>query len=99
MKKIIHTPNAPAPIGPYSQAVLKGNMLFTSGQIAINPRTGSLVMAAPWAISDVPKPASFEKRARRTPAIMTDPTAPPITASPVNASCNINPNNDGISAK
>ena len=44
MKKIIHTPNAPAPIGPYSQAVLKGNMLFTSGQIAINPRTGSLVM-------------------------------------------------------
>ncbi|MEZ4779354.1 MAG: RidA family protein [Flavobacteriaceae bacterium] len=44
MKKIINTPNAPAPIGPYSQAVMKGNMLFTSGQIAINPRTGSLVM-------------------------------------------------------
>lgn len=44
MKKIINTSNAPTPIGPYSQAVQKGNMLFTSGQIAINPRTGSLVM-------------------------------------------------------
>ena len=62
-------------------------------------RTGSLVMAAPWAISDVPKPASFEKSALRIPAIITAPTAPPMTASPVNASCNINPNNDGISAR
>jgi 2-iminobutanoate/2-iminopropanoate deaminase len=44
MKKIINTSNAPAPIGPYSQAVQKGNMLFTSGQIAINPRTSALVM-------------------------------------------------------
>ncbi|MCB0457351.1 MAG: RidA family protein [Flavobacteriaceae bacterium] len=44
MKKIINTPNAPAPIGPYSQGVVNGNLLFTSGQIAINPRTGSLVM-------------------------------------------------------
>ena len=44
MKKIINTTHAPAPIGPYSQAVMKGSMLFTSGQIAINPRTGSLVM-------------------------------------------------------
>jgi len=42
MKKIIKTKNAPAPIGPYNQAVLKGNMLFTSGQIAINPDTGML---------------------------------------------------------
>lgn len=42
MKKIINTKNAPAPIGSYSQAVLKGNMLFTSGQIAINPKTGEL---------------------------------------------------------
>lgn len=42
MKKIINTTNAPAPIGPYNQAVLKGNMLFTSGQIAINPKTGEL---------------------------------------------------------
>jgi 2-iminobutanoate/2-iminopropanoate deaminase len=45
MKKIIFTENAPAPIGPYSQAVLKGNTLFTSGQIAINPATGELVTA------------------------------------------------------
>ena len=43
MKKIINTPNAPAPIGPYSQAILAGNTLFTSGQIAINPTTGNLV--------------------------------------------------------
>ncbi|WP_415374629.1 Rid family detoxifying hydrolase [Patiriisocius sp. Uisw_017] len=42
MKKIIHTPNAPAPIGPYNQAVLYGNMLYTSGQIAIDPKTGNL---------------------------------------------------------
>lgn len=43
MKKIINTNNAPAPIGPYNQAVLAGNTLFTSGQIAINPATGDLV--------------------------------------------------------
>ena len=42
MKKIITTPNAPAPIGPYNQAVLTGNMLYTSGQIAIDPKTNEL---------------------------------------------------------
>ncbi|RMB59552.1 RidA family protein [Dokdonia sinensis] len=42
MKKIITTPNAPAPIGPYNQATLSGNTLFTSGQIAIDPKTGEL---------------------------------------------------------
>ncbi len=42
MKKIIKTKNAPAPIGPYNQAILKGNLLFTSGQIAIDPSTGEL---------------------------------------------------------
>jgi 2-iminobutanoate/2-iminopropanoate deaminase len=41
-KQIVSTPNAPAPIGPYSQAVLAGNMLFISGQIAIDPATGSI---------------------------------------------------------
>ena len=41
MKTIIKTDNAPAPIGPYSQAVLSGNMLFISGQVAIVPETGS----------------------------------------------------------
>ncbi len=45
MKKIIFTENAPAPIGPYNQAVLKGNTLYTSGQIAIDPATGQLVTA------------------------------------------------------
>ena len=43
MKKTIFTENAPAPIGPYNQAVLKGNTLYTSGQIAINPANGELV--------------------------------------------------------
>lgn len=42
MKKI-HTPNAPAAIGPYSQAVIVGNMLYTSGQIPLNPATGEIV--------------------------------------------------------
>jgi len=43
MKKIIFTKNAPAPIGPYSQATMVGNTLYTSGQIAINPINGELV--------------------------------------------------------
>ena len=42
MKKIIKTLKAPAPIGPYNQAILSGNTLYTSGQIAINPLTGEL---------------------------------------------------------
>ena len=41
-KKIIITPDAPAPIGPYNQAVQAGNMLFISGQVAINPKTGNI---------------------------------------------------------
>lgn len=41
-KTIITTANAPAPIGPYSQAVLSGNMLFISGQVCIDPPTGEL---------------------------------------------------------
>jgi len=42
MKQIIHTTDAPAPIGPYSQAVLANGFLYVSGQIAINPATGEL---------------------------------------------------------
>lgn len=45
MKKIIFTEQAPAPIGPYNQAVLVGNTLYTSGQIAINPITNELVLS------------------------------------------------------
>lgn len=41
MNTPIHTPNAPAAIGPYSQAVQTGNMLFVSGQIPIDPATGA----------------------------------------------------------
>lgn len=44
MKKVITTTNAPAPIGPYNQAILSGNTLYTSGQIALNPKTGLLVL-------------------------------------------------------
>jgi len=44
MKTIITTDKAPQPIGPYSQAVLVGNTLYTSGQIALHPETGELVM-------------------------------------------------------
>ena len=44
MKKIITTVKAPEPIGPYNQAVLAGNTLYTSGQIAFNPETGALVL-------------------------------------------------------
>jgi 2-iminobutanoate/2-iminopropanoate deaminase len=44
MKKILFTDKAPDPIGPYNQAVLSGNTLYTSGQIAINPATGDVVL-------------------------------------------------------
>ena len=44
MKKIIKTTKAPAPIGPYNQAILLGNVLYTSGQIAIDPKTGELAI-------------------------------------------------------
>ena len=44
MKKIFNTKNAPAPLGPYNQGVMAGNMFFTSGQIAINPENGDLVI-------------------------------------------------------
>ncbi|HEY0769869.1 MAG TPA: RidA family protein [Sphingobacteriaceae bacterium] len=44
MKNIIDTPQAPAPIGPYSQGVQTGNMLFISGQIAIDPVTDALMI-------------------------------------------------------
>lgn len=43
MKTILHTKNAPAPLGPYNQAVLSGQTLYISGQIAINPDSGALV--------------------------------------------------------
>ena len=44
MKTIIYTDKAPAPIGPYNQAVLVGNTLYTSGQIALDPKTMELVL-------------------------------------------------------
>src|SRR5690606_13524926 len=44
MKQVINTPNAPAPIGPYNQAILSGNTLYLSGQIALNIETGLLVL-------------------------------------------------------
>ena len=44
MKKIIETSNAPAPVGPYNQAIQFNGILFGSGQIAIDPATGNLVL-------------------------------------------------------
>ena len=43
MKKIIKTDNAPKPIGPYNQAVIAGDFIFISGQIALNPKNGELI--------------------------------------------------------
>ena len=43
MNQIIFTPEAPSPIGPYSQAVLAGNTLYVSGNIALDPETGELI--------------------------------------------------------
>ena len=43
MKKIITAPDAPAPRGPYSQAVQAGNLLFTAGQLPLDPKTGQIV--------------------------------------------------------
>lgn len=46
MKKIINTPNAPAPVGPYNQAIIHNGTLYASGQIAIKPSTGELVQGS-----------------------------------------------------
>jgi 2-iminobutanoate/2-iminopropanoate deaminase len=46
MKKIIQTSDAPAPIGPYNQAVLINEVLYTSGQIALHPKTGELITSS-----------------------------------------------------
>ena len=46
MKKVISTQKSPKAIGPYSQAILTGNTLYCSGQIAINPTTGKLVLSS-----------------------------------------------------
>jgi 2-iminobutanoate/2-iminopropanoate deaminase len=42
-KTVINTPDAPAPIGPYNQAILSGNTLYVSGQIAIEPSSGNMI--------------------------------------------------------
>jgi 2-iminobutanoate/2-iminopropanoate deaminase len=43
MKSVINTNNAPAPIGPYSQAIAAGNLVFVSGQIPLDPSTGEII--------------------------------------------------------
>jgi len=43
MKKVVKTNHAPAPIGPYNQAIVTGNIMFVSGQIALDPLTGTLI--------------------------------------------------------
>ena len=44
MKKVVLTQNAPKPIGPYNQAVQAGNFLFVSGQLAIDPKEGKIIV-------------------------------------------------------
>jgi 2-iminobutanoate/2-iminopropanoate deaminase len=45
MKQAVNSPNAPKPVGPYSQAVIAGNTLYISGQLAIDPKTNTLIEA------------------------------------------------------
>ncbi len=68
MKTIIKTDKAPAPIGPYNQAVLSGNTLYLSGQIALNPATGSLVLNS---LEDETKQVMENLKAVLTSANMT----------------------------
>ncbi len=46
VKTVVNTPTAPAPIGPYNQAIMAGGFLFISGQIAIDPASGDLVLTS-----------------------------------------------------
>lgn len=55
MKNIIHTENAPAAIGPYSQAISVNGMLFISGQLPVNPTTGEVVEGIAQATHQVMK--------------------------------------------
>ena len=61
-KEIISTENAPQAIGPYSQAVKAGNLMFISGQIPLDPKTGDLVSESIDAVSytHLTLPTSFE---------------------------------------
>jgi len=43
MKKVIHTDQAPGAVGPYSQAIHAGDLIFTSGQVALDPKTGKMI--------------------------------------------------------
>lgn len=64
MKRIISTPNAPQAIGPYSQAVVAGNLIFISGQVPIDPKTGKLI------INDIT--AQTEQVMKNLEAILTE---------------------------
>jgi 2-iminobutanoate/2-iminopropanoate deaminase len=68
MKKIINTKNAPAPLGPYNQAVLSNNTLYISGQIAIDPKTGEFVLDS---IQEETKQVLYNLKAILTEANMT----------------------------
>ena len=61
MKQVIFTDKAPAPIGPYTQAILAGNTLYVSGQIPVNPATGEVVTGIEAATEQV-----FEKVVKTT---------------------------------
>ncbi|CAN5556637.1 hypothetical protein BH10BAC3_BH10BAC3_28840 [soil metagenome] len=62
VKTVVNTPAAPAPIGPYNQAIMAGGFLFISGQIAIDPASGDLVLPAreTVAVKGLPKSVNVE---------------------------------------
>ncbi|WP_417360484.1 Rid family detoxifying hydrolase [Galbibacter sp.] len=68
MKQIINTDKAPAPLGPYNQAVLAGDTLYISGQIAINPTTNELITTG---VEDEAKLVMENLKAVLTAASMT----------------------------
>ena len=75
MKQIITTTKAPAPIGPYNQAVLSGNTLYTSGQIALHPETGDLVLDS--ITIETEQVGKYESDDPRSPEAAPQAEAPP----------------------
>lgn len=91
MAEIIYTSNAPEALGPYSQAIVTGNMVFTSGQIAINPATNTVEAAdIEGQTEQVMKNleavltqagSSFDKAVKTTCFLKICPTLPHLTES------------------
>ena len=86
MNTIIHTENAPAAIGPYSQAVQAGNLLFISGQIPVNPATGAFAGEDITTQTRQSRPrCCWQTWATSPPAMPSIPSSSPKTVPPVPA--------------